>query len=110
MLKKHVVGVFFLGLAICLTSVSANAQVGKFTVFGGYSYLSNSWGNGCLSSCAGGAPTQLHGYSAAVAYSFSNHLGLEANFAGHNGSPTDTTTPAITGTNGSAEIEHQDLY
>ena len=50
------------------------------------------------------------GYSAAFAYSFNNHLGLKANFAGHNGSPTTTKLLPSTDTNGSADVEHQDLY
>lgn len=110
-MKKHVLGMVLLGFSICLTGISAHAQsAGTISLFGGYSYMSNSWGNGCIASCLGGATTQLHGYTASAVYFFNNHIGLEANFDGHNGSPSiDNEQPTSTA-NGFTDNETQDLY
>jgi hypothetical protein len=110
-LKKHVLGIFLFGIIVCLTGVSAHAQsISKISLFGGYSYLDNNWGNGCFGSCGSGLTTGLHGYTVAAAYSFNNHLGLEANFAGHNGSPTVQTLSPLGTSNGFVESENQDFY
>jgi hypothetical protein len=110
-LKKHVLGVFLFGLIVCLTGVSAHAQsTGKISLFGGYSYMTNSWGNGCEAACLGGITTGLHGYTLSGVYAFNSHLGIEANFAGHNGSPTIFSEPVTTTSNGEVETENQDFY
>ena len=110
-MKKHVLGVFLLGIMVCLTGVSAHAQnMSKISLFGGYSYMNNNWGNGCIAACIGGVTTGLHGYTVAGSYAFTNHLAIEANFAGHNGSPTIETVPAISSSNGFVDTESQDFY
>lgn len=110
-MKKHLLSLSLLGFILCLSGISAQAQdTGKISLFGGYSYMSNSWGNGCFAACIGAGTTNLHGYSASAVYSFNNHIGLEANFAGHNGSPTVINEPAVSSSNGYTEVETQDLY
>lgn len=110
-LKKQVLGVCLLGVMVGLTGVSAHAQgTSKFTVFGGYSYLDNNWGNGCVGSCIGGLSSQLHGYSISGVYNFNNHIGIEANFSGHNGTSTVDSEPATATENGYIDSENQDIY
>ena len=111
-LKKALIWVCLFAFVLCLTGIAAHAQdTSKMSLFAGYAYLNNNWGNGCIAACLlGGPSTQLHGYSASVAYNFNNHIGMEANFAGHNGSPTLFYTPATATLNGSTQTEAQDFY
>ena len=67
-------------------------------------------GNGCVASCGGGLTTGLHGYTVAGSYAFTNHLGIEADFAGNNGSPTIFSAPVTATANGQVETEGQDFY
>lgn len=110
-MKKNILVLSLLGFILCLSGIAAQAQdTGKISVFGGYSFLSNSWGNGCIGACFGGGTTELHGYAASADYSFNNHIGMEANFSGHNGSPVFQSGTAAGSNNGYIYREPQDLY
>ena len=110
-MRKQFLGVFLLGLMICLAGGSAQAQdSGRITLFGGYSFMDNNWGNGCVAACAGGAATQLHGYAFSATYNFTNHFGIEANLAGHNGSPVIISEPVTSTSNGEVISQGQDIY
>jgi hypothetical protein len=91
MKKQAMFVVLALALMICVAGVTAHAQdQGKFTVFGGYSYMTNSFSrsSGCGSSCDASEPSiGIHGYTTSFVYNANKHVGLEANFSGHNGSP-----------------------
>lgn len=82
-------------LAACLVGfggLPARAQ-SKMQVYGGYSFGTNS----CFGSCY--EDPGLQGYTAAFTYNFNRHIGLEANFSGHNGSTiTDSETPTSSDT------------
>ncbi len=91
-----------LGLVICITSAPAHAQDGKFSLFAGYSYGTND--------AYRLIDPALHGYSAGVAYNFNKHIGLEANFSGHNGSPLIDSEPATSTENGYNDFTDQDEY
>jgi hypothetical protein len=110
-MKENILVLSLLGFILCLSGITAQAQdTGKISLFGGYSLLSNNWGNGCFGACFGGGTAELHGYSASADYFFNNHVGLEANFSGHNGSPVFVSVQAVGTNNGTTDVESQDLY
>jgi hypothetical protein len=88
-------------LTICLTGAPAHAQDGKFSLFAGYSFGTNNY----YSDDPG-----LHGYAADVAYNLNKHIGLEANFSGHNGTSTIYTDVYAAVDNSYNEVVRQDLY
>ncbi|HYB60978.1 MAG TPA: hypothetical protein VEH50_05815 [Methylomirabilota bacterium] len=90
-----------LGLVICITSAPAHAQDGKISLFAGYSFGTNNFYSF--------DPT-LHGYAADFAYNLNKHIGLEANFSGHNGTTTIYSFPATTDDNGYNDTLRQDIY
>jgi hypothetical protein len=90
-----------LGLVICLAGAPAHAQDGRISLFGGYSYGTNNFYS---------YDPQLNGYGLAVAFNLNKHIGLEANFSGHNGSPVIDSAPASSTENGYNEVLRQDLY
>jgi hypothetical protein len=78
--------------ALWLGGAAAKAQDSgpKMQVFGGYSFGTNNCFGGC-------SDPGLHGYTAAFVYNLNKHIGLEANFSGHNGtSTTDQSLPTST--------------
>lgn len=91
MRKPSVVVGFVLALMLCLSTAPAYAQ--KFDVFGGYSFSTNNSNFGSnyaslSSSTFNPLGYGLHGYNVAAVYNFDPHIGIEANFAGHNGNTT----------------------
>lgn len=93
---------------LCLAGSAAQAQDSRLQVFGGYSFATHS----CFGTCVLDEVKDpgLHGYTAAFVYNFNSHLGLEANFSGHNGTPTiehDYPTPFGTG---EIDKQNQNLY
>ena len=72
MKKQAVLSVLVLGLVLSLAGASAHAQDDapdyKFSLFGGYSYLINDWGNGCEAACDGSPTDGLHGYTGSTTY------------------------------------------
>lgn len=102
---------FLLGVLICLGATAAHAQdTNKLTLFGGYSFMLNSWGNDCVAACLGGSDVGLQGYTGSVSYNLTHYFGLEANLSGHNGTTIiDSETPSAT-ENGLSESERQDIY
>ncbi len=72
--------------------------------------MTNDWGNGCVAACLGGLTNELHGYTLSGVYAFNSHIGIEANFDGHNGSPTVFSSPVTATSNGEVETEGQDFY
>jgi hypothetical protein len=79
-MQKHVLlGAAVLAVLICWNSAPAEAQ--GLDVFGGYSYELN---NTNVSAVDPG----VHGYNLAVTANLNRHIGIEANFAGHNGRST----------------------
>jgi hypothetical protein len=104
-MKKQVLIAFLaVGLVVCLTGASAQAQ-DKMSVFGGYAFGTSN--NGCQNSCFD--PT-LHGYAASFTYNFNRHIGLEANFSGHNGDTTIFNQPVTATQNGENFFQRQDIY
>jgi len=104
-IKKMCVSVVAMtALAVSLGSAArAQDSVPKMQVFGGYSFGTNNCFGGCFDP-------GLHGYTAAFTYNFNRHLGLEANFSGHNGVVTiDESLPQGTN-NGFIDKVGQDLY
>jgi hypothetical protein len=103
--KKMLFGLLVLGLIFCLTSAPAQAQnvnhEGRWGLFAGYAYGTNN-----INAFDPG----IHGYTAAVTYNFNNHIGLEANFSGHNGTSPISFTPATSTANGRNDTLAQDLY
>jgi hypothetical protein len=92
---------------LCLGGSAAQAQDSKMNLFGGYSFGTNCFGT--FSSCTIGDPA-LHGYALAFAYSLGHHIALEANFSGHNGTPTtEKELPSSTGTGFLDEVS-QGIY
>lgn len=95
-------------LALGLGSVArAQDSVPKMQVFGGYSFGTNS----CFASigfCF--VDPALHGYAASFAYNFNNHIGLEANFSGHNGTSTVDKEPPTSSSMGFFDTENQNIY
>jgi hypothetical protein len=89
--KLSVAVALLLGMTVCGAS-QASAQTSRFNVFGGYSYGTNNFFSGYYEGLPGGST--LNGYSVAFAMNFNNHVGLEANFSGHNGSSTILSEPS----------------
>lgn len=90
-MSKKLLGIFALGLLMSLGAGSAKAQDnGKISVFAGYSWTTNNIDSSIENFAEEypGATTGLSGYTASAVYNFTNNVGLEANFDGHNGSPT----------------------
>lgn len=87
---------------------SAKAQDSKMDVYGGYSFATHS----CFGTCAleEFADPGLQGYTAAFAYNFNRHIGLEANFSGHNGTPTIEHDYPTTADTGEFYKQNQNLY
>ena len=112
MKKKSLLAVCALGLMLAMSGAPAHAQdMGKFTLFGGYSYQVNSLGGGnsfepplCFvidsPACIFEQGAGLHGYTGSVVYNAGNHVGIEADFAGHNGTPTVLNENASSTNNG----------
>ena len=127
--KRYIFGMMLLGLMFGLISGSAQAQdQGKITLFGGYSWLSNNWGENVgeydeyavyafravtpdvdYEYGTGIGDTGLSGYTGSFVYNFNEHIGLEANFSGHNGSPTVYTEPSTSTETGYRDFERQDF-
>lgn len=84
-----------LGMTAC-AATQASAQTTKYSVFGGYSYGTNSVFAPFLAPFSLTMPTALNGYGAAFTVNLTNHIGLEANFTGHNGTPTIIYEPPTT--------------
>ena len=89
-----------LGLVICITSAPAHAQDGKISLFAGYSFGTNTYYSG---------DPGLHGYTAQAVYNLNKHIGLEANFSGHNGT-SPIYSAAYAGSDTYASVARQDLY
>ena len=116
MKKQVLLGLLVLGLIFCLTSAPAQAQdTSKFSLFGGYSYMLDNLGtnlacqNSNIDWCGLGKPG-YHGYTAAFVYNLNNHIGLEANFSGHNGSPVLFSQPTTSSANGEILKGPSDIY
>jgi hypothetical protein len=114
MKKQSILGVFGLGLVMLIGSAPAHAQdAGKVTLFGGYSYLTRGNSTCIALECEDEVlfgSAGLHGYDASVVYHESKHIGFEANFSGHNGSPDVFSEPATAEDSGEALREHADFY
>lgn len=108
MKNRVLLGLLALGLTICLAGAPAQAQNSKLNVFAGYSYGINNIG--CSSSGYCSSDPGLHGYSVAATYNFNNHIGLEGNFSGHNGTSLTYTEGASSTYDGYADSLEQDLY
>jgi len=89
-----------LGLVICITSAPAHAQDGRISLFVGYSFGTNTYYSG---------DPGLHGYTAQAVYNINKHIGLEANFSGHNGT-SPIYSEAYAGSDTYASVARQDLY
>lgn len=85
--KFSVAAALLLGMTVGVAS-RASAQTTKYNVFGGYSYGTNGVFAPFLGPFSLTMPTVLNGYGAAFTVNLTNHIGLEANFTGHNGTPT----------------------
>jgi len=105
MKKQVLIGFLAVGLLICLTGAPAHAQ-DKVDVFAGYSVGTTNFG--CISSSC--YDPAIHGYAAAFAYNFNRHIGLEANFSGHNGTSTLDHEPATSTSDGYTDSVRQDAY
>src|SRR5580704_9957459 len=92
-----------------MAHAQSNPSIEKISLFGGYSYLVNDWGNGCAADF-GGETTALHGYAGSGVYNINKHIGIEGNFTGHNGTPTIFKENATSTENGFKEFERQDIY
>ena len=107
MRKQGMFAGIVLGIMACLVGAPAHAQDSKISVFAGYSYGTNNFsctfGFGCFDP-------GLHGYSAAFAYNLNKHIGLEANFSGHNGNTTVFQQVPSSTSNGQTETVSEDLY
>jgi hypothetical protein len=102
-----------LALLICATTAPANAQDNRFNVFAGYTFGTNNFACSLAFELACGigiVDPGLHGYTAAFAYNFNNHIGLEANFSGHNGTTTLLTDQPTSSFEGENAVISQDLY
>lgn len=100
MKKQGLLMLTVLGLMVCLVSAPAHAQDGKISLFAGYSYGTNNFYED---------DPGLNGYTAAAVWNFNKHIGLEANFSGHNGT-TNVYTEMETGDPGYKDVVRQDLY
>lgn len=93
---------------VCVASPAA-AQTRRFNVFGGYSYGTSNFSDGFYLFTPPGTQA-LNGYSAAFAVNFNNHIGLEANFNGHNGTSTIVSEPVSGTVNGNLIASDQNVY
>ncbi len=100
MKKQGWFAVSVLVLTLVFTGASAHAQDGKISLFGGYSFGTNTYYNG---------DPGLHGYAASAVLNFNKHVGLEANFSGHNGT-TQVYSDSYSGDNTYTDVARQDLY
>jgi len=107
MIKRVLLGLLTLGITTCLAGAPAQAQDDRFSVFAGYAYGSDNVG--CYDDIPCTSPG-LHGYTGAFAYNFNDHIALEANFSGHNGTPSLQSEPPVGTSNGHAFALAQDLY
>jgi hypothetical protein len=98
---KSLLCVSILALAVVIISAPAKAQDSKVSLFGGYSFGTNN--------VAQNDPG-LHGYALSAAYNFNKHIGLEANFSGHNGSTTIFFDQPLGSSNGEKRIDGEDIY
>jgi hypothetical protein len=101
--KQVILGVVGVGLAVCMTSGTTQAQ-SKFNVFGGYSYGTNNIEYGC--ECDPG----LHGYAGSFTYNLAPHIGLEGAFTGHNGTNTIYNEPVSANNYQDTQTAKQGLY
>ncbi len=97
-----------LATTVCVAS-RASAQTTRFNVFGGYSYGTSSANLPDEAPFNLTFPTSLNGYSAAFTFNLNNHLGLEANFTGYNGSPTFASELPTT-EDGYRDFDNQSVY
>lgn len=105
MRKNTLFGLLALGLVICLTGSTANAQDYKMSAFAGYSFGTSN--NGCVDGCF---DPSLHGYAASFTYNLNRHIGIEANFSGRNGDTTLYMQAATSTSNGENFFQRQDIY
>jgi hypothetical protein len=99
---KSLLCVSILALAVVIISAPANAQDSKVSVFGGYSFGTNNFFNQF--------DPGLHGYALSAAYNFNKHIGLEANFSGHNGTSTIRFDAPALNNFGQNDVVSQDIY
>ncbi len=104
--KFGVAAALLFGMTVCVAS-QAGAQTTRYSVFGGYSYGTS--GAFLPEEAPFTLDTALNGYGAAFAVNLSNHIGLEANFTGHNGTSTILSEPATYYT-GTQYGEDQGVY
>jgi Outer membrane protein beta-barrel domain len=93
--------VSILAVAVLIVGAPAKAQDGKVTIFAGYSFATNN-----VETDDPG----LHGYALSGAYNFNKYIGLEANFSGHNGSPTMFSRTPTSSDTGANDVADEDLY
>jgi len=72
-MKQHLTAFVVLGI---LVGTAGAAQAQKLDLFAGYSFENDD---------IPGAPAGLHGYNFAATWNFNPNVGIEANFAGHQG-------------------------
>lgn len=108
-MRKFAVAVaLLLGVTVCAAS-PASAQTRRFNVFGGYSYGTSNFSDGLFFYGPFGSQA-LSGYSAAFAVNFNNHIGMEANFSGHNGTSTILNEPVTATIDGDRITSNQNVY
>jgi len=100
MKKQGWFAVSVLVLTLVFAVAPAHAQDSKISLFAGYSFGTNTYYTG---------DPGLHGYAFAAAFNFNNHVALEANFSGHNGT-TQVYSDSYSGDNTYADMARQDLY
>jgi len=99
-MKKHLLaGAFVLAVMVLCSTAPAHAQ--GVDIFAGYSFSTNNQNFGLageevtcefIDFCEGFGNSGsfnsggLHGYNVAAVFNLNKHIGIEANFAGHNGS------------------------
>lgn len=91
-------------LLLCLGGPFAKAQDSKINLFGGYSFASGN----CFGTCV--IDPGFHGYAAAFTYNFNRHIGLEANFSGHNGTPTIYHNFPTASSTGGISKQNENIY
>lgn len=113
MKKQTLFALLVLGTLVLLAGAPAHAQdMGKISLFGGYSYQVNNLGiNSCLlTDFCNNVHIGMHGYAAAGSYNFTKNIGLEASFDGHNGGAAIVTIAPSSTNNGIQEHQTQDIY
>lgn len=95
-----------LGMMVCLAP-QAKAQSKRINIFGGYSFGTNSL---YQSEGPATAVSLNDGYGFGVAFNLNNHIGLEANFTGHKGTPTLYIQPVTSNNNGYLDTVNENLY